>query len=239
MKKILFAASLFVIAVASVSCSKDDKTSDPADAITLNMSNESNGQTMLEGAIYIDDSNNFVAADGCVMMSLGKVDGLGGIAFSSIGHTSSQIAVQSGYGYAAFISRSLMRFPSGKYALPAGSTDADYLKIYVVSQLKKKNEVVGAAVKYAAVTPKRYGLPEFGSAVVKVSNYTNNSASLTLSTSDFEYDFGDAASQFNVRKEVSKLIFSPAEYAYNTKGSYPLFIRIRESYTKVYVAVVE
>ena len=41
----------------------------------------------------------------------------------------------------------------------------------------------------------------------------------------------------NVKKDGSKLIFGPAEYAYNTKGSYPLFIRIRESYTKVYVAV--
>ena len=237
MNKILVAASLFAVAVASASCSKDDKTFDPADAVTLNMSNENNGKTMLEDAIYIDDSNNFVATDDCTIMSVGKVGGLGGVEFASIGHTASQVAVQSGYGYAVFHTASLMQFPSGKYALRAGSTSADYLKIYVVSALKKKDEVVGASVKYTVVIPKRYGLPEFGSEVVKVGAYADNSASLTLSTSDFEYDFNVADGRFKVRKDGAKLIFSPAESTYLYSGSYPLYIRIRESYTKVYVVV--
>ena len=237
MKKIVFAACAVAALAMFAACSKDDKSEDPAGTVMLNMHNESNGKTMLEGAIYIDDSNNFVGSGNCLLMSVGKVDGVGGIGFTSIGHLTDQIAVRNGYGYVAFRPNALMEFPSGKYALRAGSTEVNYLKIYVVSSLKKNDEVVGAAVTYAAVTPARYGLPEFGSEVIRLSSYTDSSASLTFSSADFEYDFDDAASQFKVRKDGNKLIFSPADYTYSYSGSYPLFVRIRESYTKVYVAV--
>jgi len=236
MKKIVFAACAVAALAMFAACSKDDKSEDPAGTVMLNMHNESNGKTMLEGAIYIDDSNNFVGSD-CLLMSTGKADGVGGIGFTSIGHLTDQIAVRSGCGYAAFRPNSLMQFPSGKYAVPAGRTDVNYLKIYVVSPLKKRDEIIGAAVKYAAVTPSGYELPEFGSEVIVLGRYTADSATLTFSTVDFEYDFNDAAGQFEVRKDGNKLIFRPADYTYAYSGSYTLFVRIRESYTKVYVTV--
>lgn len=113
------------------------------------MLDELNGQTRLENSgIYIDKAQNFVGNDYCDLFMLGKSGGLGAVSVKGFDTPASQAAVQVGCGYAACRSRTLMRFPSGKLALPIGNSEVNSMKMYVVSQLKDGDKVIGATVKY-------------------------------------------------------------------------------------------
>lgn len=238
MKRFFVPLVLTVLTVGGGGCSDDD-TADPSGTVSLNMMDELNGKTLLEDSgIYIDQGQNFVAGDDCLLLDLGAVRGLGAIEVREIGNPVSRAAVVSGHGYAAFRPRTLLRFPSGKMALPVGQNGVNYLKFYVQSPLRSGDATVGAAVKFVFAQPESYGLPEYGSEalVVDSSEYElGQEVSLTLPTSDFEYDFhGMEADAFDCEKRGRKLVFRFHEWQ---SGSNPLYLRIRDSYTRVYVVL--
>lgn len=237
--RILFCAALAVLAFSASSCNDDDNYADPEGTVSLNMLDELNGKTLLENSgIYIDKAQNFVSNDYCDLFMLGKSGGLGAVTVRSFDTPVTQAAVQPGYGYAACRPQALMRFPSGKLALPVGNSEVNYMKLYVASQLKEGDKTIGAMVKYALVRPETYGLPEYDSTVLTV-NWNNgldygDKLSITLSDSDFEYDFhGDET--ISCEKKGRKLIFCLEGYR---SGVYTLFLRIRGSYTRVNVSVL-
>ncbi len=238
MKRFFVPLLLALLTVGGISCSDDD-TADPSGTVSLNMMDEDNGKTQLEDSdIYIDRGQNFVAGSDCVLIDLGSVRGLGAIALREIGKPVSRAAVVSGHGYAAFRPRTLLRFPSGKMALPVGQSEVNYLKFYVQSPLRSGDATVGAAVKFVFAQPESYGLPEYGSdaLIVDSSDYElGQEVSLTLPDSDFEYDFhGMEAGTFDCEKRGRKLVFRFHEW---WPGRNPLYLRIRDSYTRVYVVL--
>ncbi len=240
MKKGFWLPLLAAVALTTgVACSDNDSSGDPEDTVALNMLDEDNGKTLLvNSGIYIDSGMNFVTGDDCLLFSAGKRGGLGSISPDSFDNPVPRIAVQSGHGYFAVRPRALRSFPSGAKALPIdGSTD--YIRFYVLSPLKQGDRTVGAAVKYQVAEPETYGLPRFGSTVLTFNRatYDDERLTLTLPTSDFEYDFNDYGQVFECSKDGRKLHFRLVEYP--DLGSYALWIRVRGSYTRVHVEVCD
>lgn len=227
-----------VLTLGGASCSDDDTPGDPEGTVTVNMYDEENGKTCLgDSEIYIDKGMNFVSGNDCRMFVIGKTDGLGGLTIRELGTSTAQAAVQPGYGYAAVRPRTLHEFPSGKLAISTQS-DVNFMKFYVVSVLENGDEQVGAAVKYVIVRPEQYGLPEFGSTVLDIdlSLYGYDELPVALPSSDTEYDFDAPSDLFECRKEGSRLLLRVQRYPEEWEWtSYALWLRIRESYTVVYV----
>ena len=94
-------------------------------------------------------------------------------------------------------------------------------------------------MKYSIEDPRTYGLPAFDSTVLTFhrATYDDERLTLTLPTSDFEYDFNDYGRVFECTREGRKLHFRLVEYP--DLGRYALWIRVRESYTRVYVEVCD
>lgn len=229
---------LALLAFAATSCSNDDDTpSDPQGTVALNMLDESNGKTMLENSgIYIDKAQNFVTGSDCYLFPLGKASGLGAARVKAMSNPVSRAAVEAGTVFVAARPGALMEFPSGAKALKIKDSRVNYIKYYVISSLKEGDKTIGAAVKYAILTPETYGLPDPESIALTIDlrNYNyDDKVALTLSDSDFEYDFhGD--NNVACVKKGRKLLFSVEGYV---NSEYTLYLRIRESYTKVYVRV--
>lgn len=240
MKKIFLPLFFAAITLGGVSCSDDDNVSDPAGTVAINMLDESNGKTVLgDSGIYIDKAQNFIGNSNCVLFVSGRSGGLGAVSVKSFDTPASQAAVQPGYGYVAVRPSTLMQFPSGKLALPIVN-GVNYLKFYVVSPLSQDDKTVGAAVKYAQGRPARYNLPEYGSTVLTItmSDYEGlgTEVALALPTADCEFDFPDADTYVGCERRGRKLVFWLEDWS---RGNYELFLRIGESYTKVYVEVVD
>lgn len=229
--KTLFCAALMGITLCTAACSgKDENPGDPAGTITLNMMNESNGKTLLgTSGIYINNANNFYG--NCLISFLGKKSGLGAVSTPVLQGLADEIAVKPGHAFQVFNDNFLSRFPSGATAAQVGSF---YYNVYVVSEIKKGDEIAGATVKYVLNDVPQYGLPEYGSDLGRVNNPYED-LEIDLSTSDFEWILEDNYDQIECEKHGRKLIVSLKEYKY--QADFKIFIRIRESYTYVYGSV--
>ena len=139
-------------------------------------------------------------------------------------------------GYVAVRPGVLMSFPSGKHAMPIGGQKMNYLKIYVVSPLTEESRTVGAAIRYVTDLPKPYKLPEYGSTVLRIdrSNYDHleQEVSLSLPAGDVEHVFDDDGYAIECERRGGKLVFRLGDWFSNR---FELFLRINESYTRVYV----
>lgn len=232
---------LTVLAAAGAACSPEDEPlpADPEGAVTLNMMDEDNGRNTLgNSGIYIDRGQNFVAGDDCVLFAAGPAGSLGGVAVPALVTAASSVAVQPGCGYIAARPRALTVFPSGRMALPIDGV-VDYIKFWVASALLRDGNPAGAVVRYAILQPESYGLPEFGSTVLAFRSDLMNlreDLALTLPTEEFECDFEDSYGQFEWEKQGNRLVLrlSAAEI---TSGTFALRLRVRESYTRVFVEV--
>lgn len=118
---------------------------DPAGTITLLMRNANNGETSLEGAIYIDKGDNFVGDDAS-LCDLGRVAGLGNVTSIPTTGWAPRVAVTPGHGYVACDARGY----SDYYNREAHYTPR-YYRIYVVDYLEGVGGgIIGAQVKYEA-----------------------------------------------------------------------------------------
>lgn len=242
MKKGIFWPLAFAALLCSaVACSDDEGTpADPAGTVTLNMMDESNGKTLLAEGIYIDDGQNFVAAGtNYDLFALGRSGGLGAVAPQRFDTPAQRVAAEVGCGFAAVPRRLQMDFPSGAVALEAGAPDVSYLKIYVVSQLISENKPSGAVVRYVQARPADYGLPATGSTalVIRHSDYPGlgSECMLWLPTADFEYVFEGDPRTIVCEKRGNALVFSLNDWVL---GKSTLYVRVRESYVKLIIDVV-
>lgn len=242
MKK--FVLLVVLLAPLFMACSDDNATSDPEGFLTLNMLNEDNGKTILnDSGVYINKSNNFVSGgyDRCTMLDVGRVNNLGGIYISSFDNGASEVAVQSQHGYVIVRTAALQSFHSGSTAISI-DPNVNLIKLQVLSAITAEDKEVGSAVKYAIVRPETYGLPEYGSTVINVYVYSEglaeNGVAISLPTSDFEYYLVDEDNRVECTQRGSQLVFKTTPSSYSV-GTYTLYLRIRESYTKVYVTFKE
>lgn len=233
-KLFLFSAVL-VFATSFVSCSSDDDNTpdDPVGTVTLNMLNENNGQTELGNSdVYINSANNFYSSS-CLLSSLGKMNGLGSISDILLIGGTNTIAVEPGNAYQVFNSGVVKEFLSGKLALSIGS---NYYNVYVVSQMKQENVVIGANVKFVLMDVPSNDLPQLNSNIGTLNHLNANEHEITieLPTSDFEYEatFNNVFNKFEHKKDGNKLIVKLVEYE-GIPQNIGFFIRNRESYTHV------
>lgn len=157
--RFLIATALLLI--SAVACSKDDGF-DPEGTVTLNMLDADNGRTFLgDMNVWIDNAMNFTCAD-CRMAEIGPVGGLSAIDRPVMTNLASRAAVREGYGYAVYRNRDIHRFPSGNFALLAGS---GYYRMKVESLITRdgagsqSKAPIGASVKYASAAADLYSLP--------------------------------------------------------------------------------
>lgn len=240
MRKIFLPLAFAALTLAGAACSDDDKVpGDPDGTVALNMLDEQNGKTVLgNSGIYINKAQNFVGNNDCDLFALGKSGGLGAVEVKSFDNPTRQAAVQAGYGYVAVRPGALMTFPSGKLALPIGDSNVNYLKIYVVSALTEEDKTIGAAIKYALAVPEAHGLPAYGSTVLTINDndyhQLGQEVSLALPADDTEYYFINDGYKISCEKRGRKLVFWLNDWFAH---EFELYLRIRESYTKVYVNV--
>lgn len=223
----------FTVLFTSCSDKEDDSIpADPAGTVSLNMMNEDNGWTELGNSdVYINRANNFYS-ESCLLSSLGKVNGLGSISDILLTGGTNTVAVELGYAFQVFSRDQVKRFSSGKLALLIGS---HYYNVFVVSQIKKEDVVVGSNVKFILMdVPNSNHLPELNTNFGTL-DYANQSViTIELPTSDFEYEanFNNNLNKFEHRKEGNKLIVSLVEYDMPQQIGFN--IRIKDTYTYIY-----
>ncbi len=236
--KLLLVSAALLLTTSFVTCSSsdDDTPNDPVGTVTLNMLNEDNGQTELGNSdVYIDNGNNFYSSS-CLLSSLGKKNGLGSISDILLIGGTNTIAAEPENAYQVFPSAAIREFPSGKLALSIGS---NYYNVYVVSQMKQEDAVIGANVKFILMDVPGNDLPKLNTNIGTLDHNNANQQEITieLPTSDFEYEptFGNNVNEYEHGKNGNKLtiklidFFMPVDFGF--------YIRIKDSYTYVYGTV--
>ncbi len=233
MKKSFLWALLILGTLGFAACSDDDAPADPEGTVTLNMLDEANGKTALEDSgIYIDGGQNFVAGSNCNIFVLGRFGSLGAASVGNLSSAVSRAAVLAHNAYIAVRPGALTSFPSGNLAMPIDRSDINYIKFWVQSPLKKEGKDIGAALKFAIMKPQNYNLPAFGSVEkLNFSDFWEKGMTFNLSSADFEYQLIADEGYFVCEKRGKKLIIRAGDNSRN--GDYTLWLRIRESYTKV------
>ena len=238
MKRRLTIAIMAAVALLAMpSCSDNEEIpSDPEETVTVNMLDTENGGTVLDySGIRINSSQNFVSQGDWGLVEVGKVGGLGYISGRDVEFCSGEVAVTVGGGYIAYPVSDMRRFDSGKMALPIDGSTA-CMKLYVVSLLERDEKRVGASVKYAMLRPSTYGLPTFGSTVCKIDVFSSQKATITLPSAECEYYLDDDYDQIECRKSGNKLELTVKYLGGNDRLD--LYLRMRDSYTKVVVELV-
>lgn len=160
MRCLAAAAALFA-SVAAGSCDKDEEPA-AADAISLNMMNESNGKTLLGNSdVYINDAGNFVTPR-LLLADLG-LHARVPAAPPQLNMVAGEMAVAPGRCYQVLPPDYVRTFPSGAGALLLGT---HYYNVRVDSWLSdKEGNRVGAAVRYADCRAEAAVLPAIGTLV--------------------------------------------------------------------------
>lgn len=222
---------------AFVSCDKDDDNNEPSGVISINIMNEDNGKTTLGNSdVYIDKANNFYGPY-CLISSLGQKNRLTNF-IPILDGVAPKVAVETNNAYQFFKNAALKEFASGKLAL---NITADYYNVYVVSQIKKNDAVVGANIKFALADVPHFDLPEYNSniGIIYHNNEYENELTITLPSSDFEFEEVFASSNYYIlecEKKNNKLIVKLVDY--KTSDVFGFYIRIKESYTYIYGKVI-
>jgi hypothetical protein len=234
-KLFLFSAIIaLTTSLSSCSSDDDDTPNDPVGTVTLNMLNKDSGQTILGNSdVYIDNGNNFYSPS-CLLSSLGKKNGLGSVSNILLTGGTNTVSVEPGNAYQVFNSAIVREFPSGKLAL---SIRSNYYNVYVVSQMKQEDVVVGAKVKFVLMDVPDNGLPQLNANIGTLDhlNAGQQEIIIELPTLDFEYEaaFNNIFNKFEHKKDGNKLIVKLVEYE-GIPQDIGFYIRIRESYTYVY-----
>lgn len=232
--KLLLLGTVLALTMSFTTCSDEDEIpNDPVGTITLNMQNESNGQTLLGNSdVYIDDANNFYSPS-CLLSSLGKKNGLGSVSGMLLMGGTNTAAVEPGNAYQVFNGSTIKEFPSGKLALSIGSS---YYNVYVVSQIKQGDAIIGANVKFILMDTPDNGLPSMNTNIGTIDHLDANKHAITieLPTSDFEYEpaFNNLFNVYEHEKSGNKLTIRLIEYY--MPRDFGFYIRIKDTFTYVY-----
>lgn len=235
-KNVLGGLLLVVMMFGVVSCS-DDIEVDLSDLITLDMTNEDNGKTILgKSDVYINKVNNF-KTDSCLISVLGKNKGLGSVIYPQVGKGMVQeTEVIPNHLYQVFDEDDVMSFPSGEWAV---AVDAVYYQMYVESLITEGDKTIGANVQYIPVTPEPNGLPYYGYEFTKFSS-TIKSAIVYIQE-DAEIIYGNDLSEVFTISIIDGYITltlkeDPTEEN-GLRGDYDVYARHGNVYTKMIITV--
>lgn len=170
-------AALFCLTlVTASSCSSDeDMPWIPDSVISLNMMNESNGNTKLgDSNVYINNADNFTSSSSsAVIASLGMSGSY--TAAPLLTQLAKEVAVTPGEFYQVFNDRDIKMFASGKRAL---SVNADYYNLYVADWINDSNgKHIGAKVSCNVEATEHVTLPEWNEVVITLTHGIGNNSS--------------------------------------------------------------
>lgn len=213
-------------------CDKDDNATEPIDAVTLNMLNETNGKTML-GDLFINKSNNFRTSVSW-LADVGKTSGVGASIEPKTNNLVSEAAVIPGHLYQVF-NEAMRRFPSGTTAVQLG---AEYYKIYVKSLIETEDELTGAVVKYAKVKSTAKGLSALNTSIGTMREMGDEVAVALPKGGEYqlETNFNEDDDAFRLTETKGKLVIKLNRFPSDTHGpygDYSVYIRAGGVYTVV------
>lgn len=143
-----------------VACSDKDPFDVPDDMVALNMMNEDHGKTIMGNTdIYIDRDMNFVSGGAYSFIEVMKAQDLGHVEENEpeLNTFTDKAAVEQYGGYLAIRKEDVVRFTSGRLAIPI---DRPYYRIWVDDFIcEPKKQRVGAIVNFAQYVPVTGGLP--------------------------------------------------------------------------------
>lgn len=235
-KNVLGGLLLVVMMFGVVSCS-DDIEVDLSDLITLDMTNEDNGKTILgKSDVYINKVNNF-KTDSCLISVLGKTKGIGSVIYPKVGEgMAHETEVIPNHLYQVFDEDDVMGFPSGEWAV---AVDAVYYQMYVESSITEGDKTIGAKVQYIPVTPEPNGLPYYGYQMRKITS-AGEGTSVYL-YDDVEYFYHDSISEvFDVsiiRASIQLTLKEDPTEENDLRGDYDVYARRGNVYIKLIVTV--
>lgn len=172
----------------------------------------------------------------CLITEIGPSKGIGKVIPPQVGsHLVYQAAVMPGHLYQAFRREAVMQFPSGKSALALAG---DYYQFYVDSEIMKEEKRVGAVVRFALINPEASGLPAYDSTIGTMADGSGDEIVYEFPKgTEFQYD-SSLEDIFTISTEGGVLKVSMMWVSGDVRGSYSLFARHNEVYTKVYIEVV-
>lgn len=235
-KNVLGGLLLVVMLIGGVSCS-DDIEVDLRDVVTLNMTNEDNGKTIIGNSdVYINKANNF-QTDTFLIAPLGKTKGIGAVIYPQATEGMvHETEVIPNHLYQVFDEDDVMGFPSGEWAV---AVDAVYYQMYVESLIADGTKTTGAKVQFVPVTLYPYGLPHND---YPIGNLTHaGESSYNYLYEDVEYFYHDSISEvFDVRVMNGNIRLTLKEDPTEDnglRGDYAIYARRDHIYTKLIVSV--
>ncbi len=242
MKTLVRILCLVVMIGCVCSCSNDEPT-EPINTAELNMMNVDNGKTKLgKSDVYIDEANNFHSEGNWYLADAGKVGNLGANGSFDASVLESQVRVIPGHLYYLFPKSIVHTFPSGKNAILNGSK---YYKMYVTSEIKNGNEVIGAVVRFAETILENKALYKSGTIVGTVDSdrfASLESKSLKIPLpKDGEYDKRwDNNEALTVSEDNGQIVFRAGDKAENYTGvSFGINLRLGYIYTVINVRLLK
>ncbi|MDO4512343.1 MAG: DUF5036 family protein [Bacteroidales bacterium] len=155
LKWVLMAALMLPLAA----CADKDPFDIPDDMVVLNMMDEDHGHTRMGLTdIYIDRDMNF-RSEQYQFIEVMKARDLGHVEENEpeLNTLTDKAAVEQYGGYLAILPGDVLRFPSGRLAIPI---DRPYYRIWVDDFICEGRKDVGAIVNFAQYMPVQGGLPK-------------------------------------------------------------------------------
>jgi len=214
-------------------CGEDYGSKNPDDMVTLNLMDEDHGATRIGLTdIYMTRSQNICSPELYYICEAGEVMDLGHFQEQDIDLTTltNQASLKLYVGYLAMMRDATMRFPSGNLAMAASTV---YYRIWVDEWIKENKQVVGAKINFAQYLPQTADLPEWGkSYLVTTTTTTIEVPQSDIEAMALEQDGVAVTNTEHGKKSTTISVKLPA-----TAGVYPLYLRYKNTFTKVYLSM--
>lgn len=232
MNRIWIEVITLLFAVIFLSCSKEEI--DSPNNNTVEMYATHHGNTDLAGMhVFLNEDNEFCGTSGMRISPLGKQKSLQDTDISFF-YTDFRTQAKVGNYYAAAPYEYMFCHAGDYCAIPINEK---YLVFTPTSPIVENGITIGYRVEYEIRTAHDYNLPEWWSTVAIIEKGKTEEAVITLPSTDCEVYTNE--SQIILDKAGDRLKISLSEYADNENltGKIELFLRIKESYSLVYVEI--
>lgn len=222
MKKLIIFLPILLLGLVSVmtSCDKEDFVEE-MNTVTITRTSSFKGVYLL--------SSNFSCNSNSSITSLGTCPSLHDVAPTQFGRQD-MVEVKIGECYAITSSQHLFGTIKGNYAIPVGE---EYTLIKPLSIGKASDGLSSEClVEYEERVANTYGLPEWWSTIATIDTWDENEVVIHLPS----VECSCYSEVLTLDKVVDKLKISLGKNT-DFRGKAPLYIRIKESYTLVYVDV--
>ncbi len=212
-------------------CSSNDEPKIPANTITLNMMNDTEGQTTIGGSdVYINSANNFTT-NTCGIVNLGSNGNFN--QNPNLSQIAQEVAVIPGDYYQIVLASDIKNI-AGQRAYPLNT---NFYSVYVDSWIYDKDkEISGAKIEYAECFPETKKLPDWDS-VINIelhSGWNDQNEYATYSFAPdveidpyfeiYDFEYSDLSDYLKVDSSRNLMTFTNTS---NHRGKVEIIVRVR------------